>query len=45
MIAKPTILVSVPRVLNRIAENVRAKFASETGYNKCLIDRAVGSKM
>lgn len=37
-IVKPTILVSVPRIFNRIVEGTKAKFAAETGIKKCLID-------
>lgn len=44
-VIKPTILLSVPRLYNRIVEAVKAKFARETGIKKWLIDSGVNSKL
>lgn len=44
-IIKPTILMSVPRLYNRIVEGTKAKFESETGLKKCLIDCGINSKL
>lgn len=43
--AKPTILVSVPRIFNRIVESVKAKFSQSTGVAKYLIDWGVNKKL
>jgi long-chain acyl-CoA synthetase len=43
--ARPTLLVSVPRIFNRIVEAVRAKFAQTTGITKYLIDMGVSKKV
>lgn len=42
---RPTVLVSVPRIFNRIAEAVKAKFAESTGVSKFLIDQALSKKL
>jgi long-subunit acyl-CoA synthetase (AMP-forming) len=44
-VIKPTVLLSVPRLYNRIVEAVKAKFAAETGIKKWLIDSGVNSKL
>lgn len=44
-VVKPTILLSVPRIYNRIVEGVKGKFAAETGFKKWLIDCGVENKL
>ena len=38
---KPTIFVAVPRLFNRIVENVQKKFSEATGMKGCLINNGV----
>ena len=42
---KPTILLSVPRLYNKIVDAVRTKFAHEKGIKKWLVDKAINSKL
>ena len=44
-VIKPTFMLSVPRLYNKIVDTVKHKFAAETGIKKMLIDSAVHSKM
>jgi long-chain acyl-CoA synthetase len=42
---KPTILVTVPRLLNKIYEGIYAQFNSKTGFTKNILDRALSQKI
>lgn len=42
---KPTILVAVPRIYNRIVENVQNTFGESGGIKGCLISNGVNSKL
>lgn len=42
---KPTIFVAVPRLYNRIVENVEKTFGEATGIKGCLINNGVSSKL
>lgn len=42
---KPTFLLSVPRLYNRIVDSVKSKFEKESGIKKMLIDKGVNTKL
>jgi long-subunit acyl-CoA synthetase (AMP-forming) len=42
---RPTILISVPRLFNKIVEGTKAKFEAETGIKKFLISCGISSKL
>lgn len=44
-IIKPTILLSVPRLYNRIVEKLKARFESQSGIKKWLVNKGLNSKM
>ena len=44
-VIKPTILLSVPRLYNKIVDAVRTKFAHEKGVKKWLVDKAINTKL
>lgn len=42
---KPTILVSVPRLLNKIYEGINSQFNSKSGIAKSILDKALSQKI
>ena len=42
---KPTIFVAVPRLYNRIVENIQKKFDDATGLAGCIASNGINSKI
>lgn len=45
MCLKPTTMVAVPRILNRLKDKIQSDFNNKTGDEKELIDKALHAKM
>lgn len=42
---KPTLFIAVPRILNRIVEQVQKQFSQLTGFKSWLVKKAISAKI